>query len=116
MGILNVDLLPVGYGRRGSAGSRCAFRPQRARRRKQEALAVAYVVVQQVNHRALALDPLGDEVDAETTEQVGEVGWVDVRGRALLGIEQPRRRSHEETHTAVGEVTGLEAQIPDMVD
>src|SRR3954468_6637569 len=71
MGILNVDLLPVGYGRRGSAGSRCAFRPERAGRRKQEALPKADVVVQQINHRAPALDPLGDEVDAETTEQVG---------------------------------------------
>ncbi len=65
------------------AGSRCPLGPQRPRRRKQESLAEPHVVVEQIDHRAFALDPLGDQVDAEAAEQVGKVGRVDVGGRAL---------------------------------
>ena len=46
----------------------------RPRRREQEALAEAHVVVEQIDHRALALDALGDQVDAGARQQIGEVG------------------------------------------
>ena len=62
----------------GFAGSGGALGPQRPRLREQEALAETHVVVEQVDHRALALDPLGDQIDAEAAEQVGQVGGVNV--------------------------------------
>ena len=53
---------------------------------EQEALAEAHVVVEQIDHRALALDPLGDQVDAEAAEQVGKVRRVNVATpRSALG-------------------------------
>jgi len=54
------------------------LRPQRSRRREQKALAEPDVVIEQVNHGALALDPFGDQVDAVAAEQIGEVGGMDV--------------------------------------
>ena len=63
----------------------CALRPQRPRRREQKALAEADVIIEQVDHRALALDLLGDQVDAEAAEQVGEVGGMDIGGRLCFG-------------------------------
>jgi len=92
------------------------LRPQRSRRREQKALAEPDVVIEQVNHGALALDPFGDQVDAVAAEQIGEVGGMDVRGRALPGIEQQRRRHLDEADAAVGELARLEAEIADMVD
>ena len=53
----------------------------RPRRREQEALAEAHIVIEQIDHRALALDPLGDQVDAGARQQIGEIRRVDVAMR-----------------------------------
>ena len=102
--------------RSGPAGSRCALGPQRPGRRKQESLAEPHVVVEQIDHRALALDPLGDQVDAEAAEQVGKVGGVDVGRRGLPLIEQQRRRHLDEADAAVGEFARLDPQVGDVID
>ena len=56
--------------------------PHRPRRREQEALAEAHVVVEQIDHHALAFDALGDQIDAGARQQVGEIAGVDVALRA----------------------------------
>ena len=96
--------------RSGPAGSRCPLGPQRPRRGKQEALPKPHVIVEQIDHRALALDLFGDQVDAEAAEQIGKVGGMDVGGRALPGIEQQRRRHLDEADAAVGEFPRLDPQ------
>src|SRR5690242_9735841 len=104
------------HSARGAAiGGGGALGPQRSRRREQKTLAEADVVIEQIDHRALALDLLGDQVDAEAAEQVGKIGWMNVGGR-LLGIEQQRGRHLDEAHAAVGKLARFEAQIGDMVD
>ena len=76
--------------RRGGGRGRAlqGLGPHRPRRREQEALAEAHVVVEQIDHHALALDPLGDQVDAEAAEQVGEIGGMDVALRAVAGLSR----------------------------
>ena len=69
--------------RRRPAGSRCPLGPQRPGRGKQKSLAEPHVVVEQIDHGALAFDPFGDQVDAEAAEQIGKVGGMDVGGRTL---------------------------------
>ena len=63
-------------------GARCgrAFGTQRARRGKQEALTESYVIIEQINHRAFALDTFGNEVDSKPCEHVGQIGCVNVGG------------------------------------
>ena len=70
----------LGLGRSRPAGSRCPLGPQRPGWRKQEPLTEPHVKVEQVDHRAFALDPFGDQVDAEAAEQIRQVGRVDVGG------------------------------------
>ena len=87
----------------------------RARRREQEALAEAHVVVEQVDHGALALDPLGDQVDAEAAEQVGEIRRMDVALRRRGAVEQQRGRHLDEAEAALGELARLHAQVGHVV-
>ena len=72
---------PDPAGRRFARRRMRRLRPQRPRRREQEALAEPHVVIEQVDHRALALDPLGDQIDAEAAEQIGQIGGMDVGRR-----------------------------------
>ncbi len=107
----------AGFLVRGSpAGSRCPLGPQRPRRGKQEALPEPDVIVQQIDHGALALDPLGNQVDTEAAEQVGKIRGMDIGGRVLLGIEQQRRRYLDEANATVREFPRFDPQIRDMVD
>ena len=77
--------------RLGRAAQR--LRPHRARLREQEALAEANVVFEQIDHLRLALDPLGDQADAEPAEQVGQVGGMDVGAGRAGFVQQERRRA-----------------------
>src|SRR5580700_7664680 len=61
-----------GFSRAGGALQR--FGAHRARWREQKALAEAHVVIEEIDHRAFSLDVLGDEIDAEAAEEVGEIG------------------------------------------
>ena len=76
----------------------------------------ADVIVEQVDHGALALDLLGNQVDAEAAEQIGQIGGMDVGGRIELRIEQQRSRHLDEADAAVGKLARLEAQIGDVID
>src|SRR5262249_16955453 len=68
------------------------LRAYRPRLREQEALAVAHVVVEQIDHAAFALDLLSDQVDAEAADQIGEIGGMDVGRRGgAAAIEQQAR-------------------------
>src|SRR6516165_7063505 len=87
----------------------------RTRRGEQEALAEADIIVEQVDHRAFALDTLGNQVDAEAAEQIGEGSGMNVRGRALFRIEQERRRYLYVADAAIGQFPRLDPQIRDMV-
>ena len=68
----------------GFARGGCGFRTQWPGGGEQKALAEPYVVIEQIDHRALALDPLGDQIDAEAAEQIGQVGGVNIGCRGLL--------------------------------
>src|SRR5262249_58765639 len=54
------------------------LRAYRPRRREHKALAEAHAAVQEINDHSLAFDALGDQIDTETAEQVGEIGGIDV--------------------------------------
>src|SRR5579885_787557 len=86
---------------RGSAGRRQRFAGRlvdlsalqgfgayRSRRREQEALPEAHIVVQQIEHHAFALDTLRDQVDAGTGQKVGEILRPNVELRADRLVEQ----------------------------
>ena len=45
---------------------------------KQKALAEANVVIEQIDDERLTLDTLGDQIDAEAAEQVGEIGRMEL--------------------------------------
>ncbi len=96
--------------------SRCPLRPQRPRRRKQKSLSEPHVIVEQIDHGALALDPFGDQVDAEAAEQIRKVGGVNVGGRGLPLIEQQGRGHLDEADAAVGQFAWLDPQIGDVID
>src|SRR5207302_1144748 len=87
-----------------------AYRP---RRREQESLAEFHVEIEQIDHRALAFDLLGDEADAETAEQVGEVARVDIGGSAP--VEDEACRQLEETKAAARQLARLKPQVRDIV-
>ena len=113
MGILRLRLRRLAWRR---PGSRCPLRPQRPGRCKQESLSEPDVEIQQVDHRAFALDPLRDQVDAVAAEQVGKVGRMDIRRCAAALVEQQCGRHLDVADAAVGEVARLDPQVGDMVD
>ena len=114
MGILDLGFLR--HARSGSAGTRCALGPQRPRRREQKSLSESHVIVEQIDHGALALDPFRDQVDAKSAEQIGKVGRVNVGCRGLPLIEQQRSRHLDIADAAVGQFARLDPEIGDVVD
>src|SRR5262249_49949972 len=92
------------------------FRAHRPRRREQEALPEADVVIQEIDDGALALDLLGEEVDAEAAEQVGEVGGMDVAGDAAEPVEQEIGLDLDEAEAAGRKLARLEAQVGHVVE
>ena len=60
---------------------------------------------------ALALDLLGDQVDAEAAEQIGEIGRMDIGGRGAGAVEQQARRHLDEAEAARRELARLEPQV-----
>ena len=58
------------------------FGAHRPRRREQEALAEADIVIEQIDHHRFGLDPFGDQADAEAAEQIGQIGGMNVGRRA----------------------------------
>ena len=84
--------------------------------REQESLAETHVVIEQVDHRAFAFDPLGDQVDAEAAEQIRQVGGLDVGRRRLFLIEQQRGRNLDVADAAIGQFARVDPQIGDVVD
>ena len=89
--------------------------PHRPRRREQEALAEAHVVVEQIDHHVLAFDALGDQVDAGARQQIGEVVGMDVALRAGGLVEQQLGRHLQEAERAVGQLLRLHAQVGDVI-
>ena len=63
----------------------------RARRREQDALAEAHIVVEQIDDRAFVFDTVGDQIDAEAAEQIGEIGRMNVGRDQADAIEQQGR-------------------------
>jgi hypothetical protein len=53
------------------------FGAHRPRRREQEALAVAHVCIEQIDHAPLVLDLVGNQIDAEAAEHIGKVCGAD---------------------------------------
>ena len=91
------------------------FGAHRPRRREQEALTEADVVIEQVDHHRFAFDLLGDQVDAETAEEIGQVGGVDVGG-AVLGIDQQVAGDLDVAEAARREVARLDPQVLQVVE
>ena len=102
--------------RRGGTTPSAAFRPQRPWRRKQKSLAEPDIVVEQIDHRPLAFDAFGNQVDAESPKQVRQIRRVDVGRRVLSLIQQQRRRHLDEADAAVGEFARLDPQVSDVID
>ena len=86
--------------RRIGRGGLQGFDPHRPRRREQEALAEAHVVVEQVDHHAFAFDALGDQIDAGARQQVGEIAGVNVALRGGGRIEQELGRHLQEAEAS----------------
>ena len=91
------------------------FGAHRTRRREQKALAETHIVVEQIDHRAFVLDPLGDQIDAETAEQIGKVGRMNVGRGGTRTVEQQRRRHLDEAEAALVQFARIDAQIGEIV-
>ncbi len=90
------------------------FGANRTWRREQEALTEANIVVEQVDHGCLGLDPLRDKADAVTAQQVGQIRSVNVGRRTALAEQQVRRHLHE-THAHIGQIARSHTQIADPI-
>src|SRR5580692_1021587 len=88
----------------------------RTRRREQHALAETDIKVEQIDNGAFAFDMVGDQIDAEAAEEVGEIGRVNIGRYQPDAIEQQGRRRLDETEAALIELARLDPQIGEIVD
>ena len=86
------------------------FGADRPRRREQEALSEAHVIVEEIDDHALALDLLRDQVDTEAAQKIGQIGGMDVGG-CIVGLEQQAAGHLDVAEAAVRELARLDAQV-----
>ena len=87
----------------------------RPRARKQVALAIFYVMVEEVQHGAFALDLFDHQFNAEPRHQTRQIRRVNVGRTAWMLAEQQARRHLDEAKATVGEVAWLEFEIADVI-
>src|SRR5271166_4245964 len=87
----------------------------RTRRREQGTLSKADVVIEKIDDAPLMLDPVDDQIDAETAEQIGEAGGMDIGGSGPNRLEQHICMHLDVLEAALGKLAGLEVQARDVI-
>src|SRR5262249_56320197 len=88
---------------------------RRRGRGENNALAKPNIIVEEINHRILVFDPIGNQIDAEAAQRLGKVGRTDVGRHRSEPIEQERRWHLDETETTVVQLAGIDTKIGEVI-
>ena len=74
-----------------------------------------HVIVEQIDNRGLGFDPLSNQIDAGTSQKIGEIFRVNI---GLCGgnlVEQQFGRHLQEAERTVGQLIGFNVQVRNMI-
>src|SRR5271165_986520 len=87
----------------------------RTRRREQGTLSIADIVIEKIDDASLMLDPVGDQIDTETAEQIREAAGMDIGGIGPNRLEQHICMYLDVPEAALGKLARLEVQARDVI-